>query len=485
MTIRQKTISGFVWSTLDSGASQVIQFIIGVILARLLTPAEFGLIGMITVFIAISSAFIDGGLSDGLIRKQNVTQADFSTVFYFNIIISFVLSGLLYSVAPLISDFYDENQLTDLLRVQSLILLFGGFGAIQKTTLIKELRFKTQTKITVISSIFSGLIGIVLALKGFGVWSLVYRSVLNQLINTLLLWYWIRWKPSMEFNKRSFQELFSFGSKLLMSRLLDTTYRNIYLLVIGKYFTASVLGNFTRATQFKNLPVQNISIVLTRVAYPSLSMIQDDIVKLKRGYKKMLKVSFLLSSVIMLGMVAIAEPMIITLIGEKWHNAISYLQILCIGGMLYPLQSLNLSILNVKGRSDLFLKLSIIRKILAIPIIVLGLIYGIKIMLIGMTINSFISYYLNSFYSGKQIEYDVKEQIADILPIFLVAVLFSGITFLIGYILPFGFLYKLIIQVLSGGVLIITMLEISKLESYLILKKIKVEYIANVRNERK
>lgn len=470
--LKQKTISGLTWSFADTFFSNGITFIVGIILARLLEPKEFGLIGMITIVIAISTSVIDSGFSQALIRKNNCTDIDYSTVFYFNFISGVFFFVILFVSAPYISIFFKEPQLTALVRVLAVVLIIDSLTIIQRTILTKRLNFKLQTKISIVASIISGIISIFMALKGFGVWSLVARQVSQRAVNSLLLWIWNRWYPILIFSKNSFLELYSFGYKLLISGLINTAYQNIYYAIIGKYFSATELGYYTRADQFRKLPSTNINSVIQRVTYPVLASIQDDRKRLKANYRRLIKSTVLITFILMIGMAAVAEPLIITLIGDKWRTSVGYLQMLCFVGMMYPLHSLNLNMLKVQGRSDLFLKLEIIKRIIALPTIIIGILFGIKIMIIGMIINSFIAYYLNSYYSGSQINYSMKEQILDILPILLLAILNGIVVFLIGIFLPLAYWLKLLIQVLSGGILIILFCEIFRLESYRSIKDV-------------
>jgi len=281
----------------------------------------------------------------------------------------------------------------------------------------------------------------------------------------------------MLFSKNSFRELFGFGSKLLVSSLIDTIYRNIYYLVIGKYFSAQDLGYYTRANQFRSFPTQNISNIMTRVSYPVLAQMNDDKEKLKAGYKRMIKSTMLITFVLVLGLAAVAEPMIITLIGEKWRPSVIFLQLLCFSGMLYPLQAINLNMLNVQGRSDLFLRLEIIKKSLAIPTIVIGIIFGIKIMMTGMIFNSLLSYYLNSYWSGKLINYTMTEQLKDIAPSFLLAASMAAMVFLLGLFISASSLVLLIIQLSAGALFVFVVCEVTAMPDYLYLKQIISEKI--------
>jgi len=471
-TLKQKTIKGFAWSFIDNVTGRGISFIISLILARLLTPKDFGLLGMITIFIAVSHSLIDSGFSQALIRKKNCTQVDYSTVFYFNLVVSIFIFIILFFAAPYVSNFFNQPLLKNLLRVLSIVVLFDAFTIIQRTILTKRVNFKLQTIISVIANIFSGLIGIYLAYTGYGVWSLIVQILIKSFINSALLWFWNKWIPSLIFCKKSFKELFSFGSKLLLVGIINTTYKHIFHIIIGKFFSPQQLGYYTRAHMFKDIASTNISTVIQRVSYPVLSNLQDDSTKLKASYKKLIKTTMFITFVLMLGMAALAEPMIIILIGEKWRPSIYFLQLLCFAGMMYPLHALNLNMLNVKGRSDLFLRLEIIKKILMLPVIFIGIVYGIEIMLILMIVQTQISYILNSFWSGKLINYPMREQVRDILPSFLIAAVTAIAVFLLGCILPYTYIYKIIIQIILSVILVIGLSEITKIDSYIYIKEI-------------
>ena len=283
MSLKQKTISGLLWSFIDNFANLGITFIVGIILARLLSPKEFGLIGMLTIFIAVSQSFINSGFSQALIRKKDPSQEDYSTVFYFNMIIGVVCFLVLFLCAGLISRFFKEPQLKPLVQVLGLSLIINAFTIIQQTILTKRIDFKLQAKISIISSVVSGVTGIGMAFAGYGVWSLVIRTITMYAMSSILLWSWNRWKPDLVFSIQSFKELFSFGSNLLISGLIDTIYRNVYYLVIGKYFSAQELGYYTRADQFSSLPSSNLTSVIQRVSYPVLSSIKEDTPQTERS----------------------------------------------------------------------------------------------------------------------------------------------------------------------------------------------------------
>jgi O-antigen/teichoic acid export membrane protein len=307
------------------------------------------------------------------------------------------------------------------------------------------------------------------------VWSLVAQRLSRQGFNSILLWIWNRWRPTLEFSTRSFRELFGFGSKLLASGLIDTAYNNIYYLIIGKYFSAQELGYYTRADEFKKIPSQNLNGIIGRVSYPVLASIQDDVPRLKLNYQKLIRSTMFITFILMLGMAAVAEPMTIVLVGEKWRPSIIYLQMLCFVGMMYPLHALNLNMLQVQGRSDLFLKLEIIKKILAIPTIIIGVLWGIKMMIAGMMANTLIAYYLNSYWSGRMIGYSFKEQLKDILPSFTLALGMALVVFAAGRFLPAPYLFKLLISLLIGAAIIIAASELFKLRDYTYIKSLLLE----------
>lgn len=485
MSLKQKTVNGIFWSFVDTIAGQGVTFIVGLILARLLSPYDFGLIGMLGIFMAISETFVYSGLGNALIRKKECTQNDYSTVFIFNLIVGILFYLILFFTAHPISIFFNEPELKPILQILGLVLIIDATSLIHKTILTKRIDFKLQAKVSIIASSVSGVIAIAMAYYGFGVWALVAQRLIRQTLYSLLFWILNKWRPLMLFCKQSFNELFGFGSKLLISALINNIYLNIYQVIIGKYFSTHQLGYYTRANEFNNLPSQNICTVISRVTYPVLAAQQDDIPRLRENYKKLIRMTTFVSFILMLGMAAIAEPLILTLIGSKWQQSIIYLQILCFSGMLYPLQALNLNMLQVQGRSDLFLKIEILKKIVVIPVILAGIIWGIKTLLVGMVISSFISYYLNSMWSGKGIGYPFIQQIKDLLPALVVALTMSTAVFSIGLFLPFTNPINLILLIAIGAIITIAYCEISKFRDYILIKNLVIEQLQNFRKAKK
>lgn len=457
--------------------TQVTQFIIGLILARILSPEEFGLVGMITVFLAISQSLADGGFGEALIRKKDATDSDFSTVFYFNLLASILIFGLFYMLAPAIASFYGRPELTDIARVLGLIILINAVCITQRTQLTKKIDFRKQMKINLISALVSGAVAIVMALRGFGVWSLVWRSVIRSAMQAIMLWLTNKWVPSLAFNRDSFKSLFSFGSRLLLTGLIDTVYNNIYLLIIGKFFSAPQLGYYSRADQFSRLVSHNLTRTVQRVSYPVLSLVQDENTRLREGYRKLIKATMFITFFLMLGMAAMARPMILTLIGEKWLPSVEYLQLLCLAAALYPLHALNMNILNIKGRSDLLLKLEVVKKLLAVPVIITGIILGIRALLIGMVLHSLVSYFLNSYYSGRLISYPATEQIRDIMPSLLVSLPVSACLLLLRFIPGLPPYVTLVAQLLLLSLLTVVLGRSLRLDGYIEIRDIITEKV--------
>lgn len=469
-TLKQKTIHGVGWSFLDNISSAGITFLVGLVLARLLTPEQYGIMAMIAIFIAISNSIIDSGFSNALIRKPNVKRIDYSTVFYFNLMVSIVLYLLLFISAPAISLFFNESLLIDVIRVIGCVLIINALGIIPRTRFVKNIDFKIQTKVSLISSLSSGIIGIGMALGGMGVWSLVGQQLSRQLLNSLFLWFYSKWVPVWEFSIDSFKELYTFGSKLLLSGLLETLYKNIYYIIIGHFYSSAQLGQYTRSEQFSSIFSSNLTAVVQRVSYPVLSSIQDDSQRLLSAYRKVIKSTMLITFACMMGLAAVAKHLIIILIGEKWIPAVGFLQILCFVGMLYPLHSINLNILQVKGRSDLFLKLEIIKKLIAIGPIVIGLFCNIEWMLVGSVLTNFIAFFLNSYYSAPLIGYPTQQQIVDILPSFLVSLLVAAVMWSLSFMKMSNY-FVLLLQMGVGIILAFVIYEHLRLPEYVEAKQ--------------
>lgn len=422
MSLKKNAISGVGWTFAQGLSTKGIGFIISVVLARLLLPAEFGIIGMIAIFMGIGGALVDSGLASSLIRTPNANEEDFSTVFYFNIVGSIIIYFLLYLTAPLIANFFDQPILTNLTRVYGITFIINAFSTIQLTRLTQRMDFKTQMIVSIPSIIGGGVVGITLAYLGYGVWSLVWMRLVQSFLSSLQLWIVSKWKPSLIFNVEKFKYHFNFGYKILLSGLLDTVFINIYTVIIGKLFQPSQLGFYTRANTLVYLPVESISGALNKVTYPLFATVKDDDERLKKIYKQIMQmVTFLIAPALII-MGVLATPLFRFVFTEKWLPAVPYFQILCISGIIYPFHVYNLNILNVKGRSDLFLKLEIYKKILLVVTVLVSIQFGMYGLLWGIVISSALALLINTHYSGKFIHYNGFEQFRDVSPILLIAI---------------------------------------------------------------
>lgn len=417
-SLKNKTKKGLAWSMIERFATQGVQFLFGIILARLLSPDDYGVIAMPLVFLAIAQCIIDSGFSTALIRKPELTEDDLSTAFYFNIGIGILCYAVLFFSSPLIADFYHTPILSSLLKVTALAVLFNPLCAVQQAILTRKIDFKTQAIVSLSGAVVSGIVGLYMAYNGFGVWSLVFQQVGGYVMRTILLWVLGKWKPKRKWSWESFHYLWGFGSKMLGSALLDTIYNNIYPIVIGKYFSAQDLGNYTRAQQFSSLPSSNVTGVLQRVTFPVLSSIQNEDERLAKNYRKILKLSAFLIFPLMLMLSAVADPLVRVLLTDKWEGSIILLQIICFSMMWYPIHAINLNLLTVKGRSDLFFRLEIFKKVVGVIIMCITIPNGIIWMVSGSIASSMIALVINTYYTGKIIHVGYFKQMRDLLPIF-------------------------------------------------------------------
>lgn len=468
-SLKRKTIKGFGWSTTEMVLRYGVSFIIGIVLARILSPDEYGLIGILTIFIAIFEIIIDGGFANALIRKQDAKNIDYCTVFYTNLVLSLLMAGILFFSAKPIAVFFERDELISLTRALSPIVIIHALAIVQRVQLSKKLDFKSQAIITFISAFLSGVVGIVMALKGYGVWALAGQQLSNAGLNTVLLWVFNKWWPALSFSWNSFSEMWSFGWKLLAGGILNTLANQIHSAVIGKLYTPATLGQYTRGNQFVSIASTNISNVVSKVSYPVLSVIQDDQDKLKTSFRRLLRTTALPTFVLLMGMCAMAKPLLLALIGPKWDEAPVFMQFLCFSMVVNPLQRLNISVLLVKGRSDWNLKINIINNVLMIIPVVIGIYINIYWMLIADIIRNYVAYYLNAFYNKSLIEYPFIEQIKDILPSFLLAIAAALPSYLLG-LLPFPTLTLFPIQILAWIILVIVICEKTKLQEYIELK---------------
>ena len=480
--IQNNTINGLFWSSFERIGHQGIQFLIAVILARLLLPEQFGLIAMLAIFMAVAQSFVDSGFGSALIQKQDATHLDECSVFYFNILVGFLVAGSLFLSAPWIAAFYQIPLLTPLVRVLSLNLIINAFGVIQTTLLTKRIDFKSQMKVSVIAAVFSGSIGVAMAYRGYGVWSLVAQSITNNFFRTILLWFFLPWRPSWIFSFVSLRSMFSFGSKLLFSGLLDTIYNNLYLVVIGKMFSATELGYYTQAEQAVRFPVGNLSSAVGRVTFPVFSSLQDDKDRLKRATRKALSSLAMVNFPLMIGMAVVAKPLVLVVLTDKWLPCVPYLQLLCVAGMLYPLHVINLNVLMAQGRSDLFFRLEIYKKGMVTAAICFTARWGIMAMIYGQIATSVIAYYMNSYYTGKLLFYPASEQIKDFIPVLFLASLMGIGVYLAKYLPLENNIALLLSQVFIGIILYIALCRITNISSFVEIRSIAQDKYKSIRH---
>lgn len=467
--LKQKTAQGMFWSFIERFSVQGVQFIIMIVMARLLTPHDYGIIGMLAIFLAVSQSLIDSGFSQALIRKQDRTETDNNTIFYFNIAVGVCLYIILYFLAPLVADFYDTPQLCSIMRMVCLGIIFNSLAVVQRALLTVNIDFRTQAKAALSAAVISGAVGITLAYCDFGVWSLVVQQLLNLGINTGLLWILAQWRPQWVYSWKSFRELFSFGSKLLASGLLDTLYKNIYPIVIGKFFNATSLGHYTRAQHFTEFPSSNLTGIMQRVTYPILCSIQQDDERLSNIYRRFLKLSAFVIFPLMIGLASVSQPFINTVLGVQWEFCGQLLQILCFAMMWYPIHAINLNLLQVKGRSDLFLRLEIIKKLLGISVLCITAPLGLVVMCYGQIFNSIVSLIINTYYTGKLINVGFIRQMRDLLPTMTLCLVMFVLILVITRFIS-NDIMKLCISVITGILFYVTasyIFQFSELEEAL------------------
>ena len=478
-SLKDKTVKGVAWSGIDNVVQFGVTFVVSIVLARLLSPDDYGLIGIITIFTAICTTIINGGMGTALIRTNDATDDDYNTAFVVNIGMSLALYAVVFLAAPIIADFFHRQELNNLTRVASLGMVVGALALVQRTRLTKRIDFKTQTKITLVASSGSGVIGIAMALMGCGVWSLVAQHLSSQVLSTILLWHSNKWVPSLSFSRESFHRLFGFGWKVMLSGLLDTIWKELYQVVVGRFYSPATLGQYTRAKQFSMLFSSNLTAVIQRVTYPVLSNIQDDKVRMVLAYRRIIKVTMFITAIGMFFLGAISQPLLYCLIGSKWHEATTYLPLICISGSLYPLHAINLNMLQVQGRSDLFLGLEVVKKLIGIVPLATCFYYGILPMLYVNLITGVISFFLNSYYSGKLIGYSSWMQVKDVSASYGIAVAISLSVYFLKY-LPLSHWVVLPLQLSVGSVVFWTICSKREIAAYKELKEMAKPYLKKI-----
>lgn len=467
----QNVIVNLIWKFLERGGVQMIQLLVQLVLARLLTPEDYGITGLITVFISVSATFVQSGFGSALIQKSKPTEEDYSSVFYINIIISIIIIVILFFIAPIIASFYNMELLTSVLRACSLTLIFNAFWHVHMAILQKELMFKKLFYANCAASFLSGIVGIIAAYFGYGVWALVLQQLLNSLISTVIVWILVPWRPKWLFSIESVKELFGFGSRLLCSSLIDTIYGNIQPLIIGKYFTKADLGYYNQGKQIPNVLVNNLNGSIQGVMFPVFAEYQDNPYRLKQLVRRSIVISCFVVFPMMAGLAAVAQPATLILLTEKWLPSVPFMQISCIIYALWPIHTANLQAINAVGRSDIFLKLEIIKKIVGIGILCITVPFGIYAMLWGTVFSGVVSTFINAFPNRKLLNYGYLEQIKDIVPSLLLSLIMMGVCMTV-LLLNLNVWITLVLQIIVGTVVYVLGAWLFKFEAFFYLLNI-------------
>ncbi|REG77488.1 lipopolysaccharide biosynthesis protein [Algoriphagus antarcticus] len=471
MNLRKKTIKGVLWNAFEMFGGKIIQIVITVILARMLTPEDFGVIGLLVIFTELSKVILDSGFSQALIRKQDSDQTDFTSVFYFNIFIGIVVYSGLYLLAPLISDFYNYPELTNISRVVFLTIFINSFGIVQNAKIIKEVNFKILANRTIIANLLAGILAVYLAYNGFGVWALVIQMVLASFLRVIFLWVFAKWVPSLSFSFKPIRILFAFSGNLLLSGMFDVIASNIQTLLIGKFYTKADLGFYTQGKQLSVIPSQTLTTVVRNVTYPTLSVLQNKDEQLKQAYRKVIRIAFFIVFPLMLGLVVVADKLIPLVLGDAWKPAVKYFMLLCITGAIFPLYSINQNIFLIKGNSKLYLMVSIALRIITFISIAITIWYSVLVLVIGQVIATIVNTLIIMYYSGREIGYGLKEQFGDISSTMFISSVLSFIIYYIGIeIVIINSFWTIFAQFIIGLILFLFMSFILNLK---VLKDLK------------
>lgn len=476
-SLKEKTVKGVSWGFVDNVMSAGILAVVNLVLARLLTPEQFGIVGMTSIFMTLSTSLVDSGFTGALTRKKTVDENDFNTVFYFNFMTSLLLYLILYLSAPLIADFFSQQILVPVVRVLGLSLVVTAVSIVQKVQLVRKIDFRTQAFISLAASVLSGATGIAMAVAGCGLWSLVALQLVKLVVSSVLLWAVSSWRPSFLFSFSSLREMFSFGGRLLLTAIVSTIWSEVYAIMIGRVYSASTLGQYTRAEKFRNMITSNVSIVMQKVSYPVLSSIQDEKQRQARAYRKLLRTTVLISFTAVMGLAGIAESAVIVLVGEQWIPCIPYLRILCVAGLFMPLLINSANVINANGRSDITLYLEIMKTLMALFPILMGMLFSIEALLWSTVAVSAISFLVYAKFVSRVIPYTVVEQLKDICPFLIISFVMSAIVYMVSF-LPVSQLSILLIQIPVGILSVLVLCEtVFKSGEYVEIKQMALKLL--------
>lgn len=471
-----KVFSNFIWRFAERCGAQLVTFIVSIVLARILTPSDYGTIALVTVFITILQVFIDSGLSTALIQKKDADDLDFSSVFYFNFVICIILYLIMFVSAPLIADFYKESSLVSIVRVISLTLIISGVKGVQQSYVSRHMLFKRFFFSTLGGTIFSAVLGIIMAYAGFGVWAIVFQQLSNNAIDTLILWITVKWRPIKKFSWSRLKNLLSFGWKMLASSLLDTIYNNLRNMIIGKLYTSADLAFYNQGDKFPKLIVTNINTSIDSVLLPTMSNEQDNHVRVKDMTRRAIKISTYIMAPLMIGLAFCAKPIVQIVLTDKWLPCVPYLQIFCISYLFWPIHTANLNAIKAMGRSDLFLKLEVIKKFIGMILLLITMNISVMGMAYSLLISGLISQVINSWPNRYLLKYSYIDQIKDILPNIVMALIMGVFVYFINY-LNLSVLVSLMIQIILGGIIYLVLSIFTKNDSF--------TYLINILKNRK
>ncbi|WP_224488206.1 lipopolysaccharide biosynthesis protein [Robertkochia flava] len=429
MTLKESTFKGLIWSVADSYVLKGLVFIAGIILARILGPEEFGLMGMISILIAVGTSLVDSGMAASLIRSKEIEEVDLNTVFILNLAFSVLVYVLMLIVAPLVADFFSQKILVSIIRVYSLSFLIQAFSSVQLAKLMREMQFRRVMMLNIPGTIIGVITGILMGMNGVGVWSIVIMHLIIQFTYAVLLWFGSGWRPKMRFSRKSSKYHYGYGYKLMLSGLIDTVFNNIYNVIIGKFFSVQTLGYFERSKAINDYPVTSITSIINKVSFPLLAKIQDDKQSVSSIYKRIILFTFFITAPLMLGLAALAEPLFLLILGDQWVGGVLIFQMLSFSAIFYPIHAFNVNVLKVYGRSDLFLKLELYKKSVIVVALISLIGFGIYGLVASIIITSVSALLINSFYSGQMIDYPTKRQLLDLLPTFAISLFTAALMF--------------------------------------------------------
>ena len=469
--LSSKIKTSFIWGSINTGGSQVLGFIFSIVLARLLSPEDFGIIAIVVSLNMIANIFVDSGLSQAMIREQNVTNLDYNSVFYFSLLIGLLCSYFLFSSSGFVADFFSEPNMASVIQIMSVSPIIYSLMAINNTIIIKQLNFKLRAKLSLTAVLISGIVSLSLAILGFGIWCLVVMQLLNIVLLMIFLWCTVKWRPSLKFDYKSVLKYLRFGVIISISNLANLFASKSYVLIIGKYFSILDASYFTRADSLKNVPTKMVSKIISKVSYPILSKMQNESKILRRTSVDMVRFTAVISMPIILGMASVADELIVTLIGERWLPAGQIFMYLCFAGILQPLETINMNIIKSNGKISTYLKIELLKIFMVFLVIGSGLGFGMRMMLFSIIVYSILSFIISGHIAGKIINYSFREYCLDISQPVTASLLMFLVVYMVKNYFNLGSFLELLLAIISGFTVMVILYEVMKNREYLIIKK--------------